>query len=128
MVWWNPWSEKDLTKRLPLFYFVVALLFGVLFLDSLPVFRVPQYDIPNASALILELGFAVAITWTVYVYSKKQNEQISDFAKEQKDIKDRKRERYAEGILGNLEFINSEIDGLFIFTGFLKKVISKSEE
>ena len=81
-------------------------------------------DIPNASSLIIEVGAGIAITWTVYVYSKKDSEKISQYVDEQHSSKKYKQEKNANRILFILQLIDFEVEGLFIFTKFMESDIA----
>lgn len=62
-------------KLLPLFYavvFVSAIIFALAVNEHI---KSLGNDLFNATALVAEVGFGLAITWTVFVYSKKWKKQ-----------------------------------------------------
>ena len=83
-------------KRLPLMY-IITVIFGLAFsLLAYDIIKTPEHDLLNASALILEGVFGLIIAWTVYVYSKKwnndnkiQQKQIAELILEIKAIESR---------------------------------------
>lgn len=83
-------------KDLRGFYLGVAAFFGALSVFVTMMIKTPERDLFNATALVLEIGFAIAITWTVYLYSKKwnldnqrQQNQIAELISEIKKIENR---------------------------------------
>ncbi len=68
-------TEKAI-KRLWLFYLVIGIQFGILVFvinDGIANNRIS--DFPNLSTLFVEIGFGIAITITVYLFSKRMHEE-----------------------------------------------------
>lgn len=113
-------------KDLRGFYFALSIVFSLLALLVTMMVKTPERDLFNATALVLEVGFAIAITWTVYLYSKKwkvQNDNamkaienvakkleeltkdIQDAVKEDKRIRDEIRYDFSYHLNGKLKTV-----------------------
>ncbi|GKS67499.1 hypothetical protein YTPLAS73_10460 [Nitrosarchaeum sp.] len=90
-------------RRLPIMY-AFTIVFGIgLALWAYDLIKTPEHDLLNASALVLEGVFAIIISWTVYVYSKKwnydnriQQTQISELISEIKKLEEKQKEMIEE--------------------------------
>ena len=124
------WSKGlSFKKRYVIVFTLSAIAIGaILFVIEIifTTFSIPRPD--NLDALVIEVGIGVVITSIIFHYSSKQDERLNNFAKEQEEIKKRKRERYSTGILFTLNLIDFEVEGLFTFARFLEISTSESEK
>lgn len=91
----NP--EKAI-KLLPFFYLGFAIIFGLTAHLVNITIKLPENDLSNATALVIEAGIGIAITWTVYLYSKRMHEEnkkqqidLQKIIEEQEQFKKRRR-------------------------------------
>lgn len=113
-------AEKTI-KFLWVFYIGLGLLFGAVAYQSAILVN-PKSDLLNITSLIIEVGFGIAITITVYLYSKRTDEQsikqqdkisklvekIEKVIEEQAKAKDERKKIALDWIKSALEFILSE--------------------
>lgn len=73
-------------KRLPVFYAGLIVFFTAVAIFVTNNIESPDNDLFNATALVIEVGFGIAITWTVYVYSKKWSKESKIQQKKTEDL------------------------------------------
>ena len=85
-------AEKEI-KNLPRIYILISVAVLMLATASWAYFVISNNDLPNTATLIVEIGFGIAITLTVFLYSKRQynenkaqQEKISEFLEAQHTI------------------------------------------
>jgi len=112
----NP--EKAI-KLLPFFYIAFAIIFGLsAHLVNITI-KLPENDLANATALVIEAGIGIAITWTVYLYSKRMHEEnkkqqinLQKIIEEQEQFKKRRHDFSIHTIRSYLPEIQHFIDEL----------------
>ncbi len=132
---WDTQTLKEKLMWLVVFHIIafMSFLVGLNKIANLPTTN--NGDITGWYSLLIGSTIGIYITFAILIYSntsqKKTDELIERvhvFTEEQNKIKDAKRKRYARGILARLELIDFEVEGLFIFTAFLKKATSEPEK
>jgi len=73
-------------KRLPISWIIVMFFTFIVASIVNFVWITPKTDLLNATTLVLEIGFATMITWTVYILSKKWNKENEKITQEVKTI------------------------------------------
>lgn len=120
-------AEKGI-KNLPWIFVGIGIAISAIAAASWLYFIVSKNDPPNITTLIVEIGFGIAITLTVFLYSKRQHnenkaqqEKISKFLKEQNKVLQSEKERVNRWKYEWGSLILTELESVNMFYGILEK-------
>jgi len=118
--WWEKQtiSTKLAGVLLPLVAVGTVLMMILLNFTLHVSFLNSNNDVTGWGSLLIGTAIGTYITFAILIYSDVSQNQIQEFAKEQKSIKEAKRKRYSMVILFGLKLIDYEIDGVVIHQRF----------